>query len=467
MSKSTVSKPILLIVEDDAGLQSQLRWHFDQYETIVADNRQDAIAALRLHEASVIIQDLGLPPDEDGVDEGFKCIQDILRISPNSKVIVMTGKTDRDNALRAVAMGAYDFYQKPVEPNTLDLIVQRAFHIFELEDYNRRISVSQQEPLEGLLTNDPQLLKICRQLEKISPTTVTCTLLGESGTGKEVMARAIHQLSPRKTKRFVAINCAAVPENLIESELFGYEKGAFTGANKTTIGKVETATEGTLFLDEIGDMPLNLQAKLLRFLQERVIERVGGRSEIPVDVRVICATNKNLEEMVENGSFREDLFYRICEMTVIIPPLRNRLGDKVLLARHFKLKFAKEHGQNVTGFTPDAIPAIENYSWPGNIREMENKIKRAVIMADGKHITREDLGLAEAGELSLNLRHVRQEAERGAILRALSMTDNNISAAAKLLGVTRPTFYDLIKKYDMSQQGLEGGNDTNNGDKED
>jgi two-component system NtrC family response regulator len=467
MSKSTSSKPILLIVEDDAGLQSQLRWHFDQYETIVADNRQDAIAALRLHEAAVIIQDLGLPPDEDGVDEGFKCIQDILRISPNSKVIVMTGKTDRDNALRAVAMGAYDFYQKPVDPNTLDLIVQRAFHIHELEDYNRRLSVSQQEPLEGLITNDPQLLKICRQLEKISPTTVTCTLLGESGTGKEVMARAIHQLSPRKTKRFVAINCAAVPENLIESELFGYEKGAFTGANKTTIGKVETANEGTLFLDEIGDMPLNLQAKLLRFLQERVIERVGGRSEIPVDVRVICATNKNLEEMVKTGGFREDLFYRICEMTVIIPPLRNRLGDKVLLARHFKLKFAKEHGQHVTGFTPDAIAAIENYSWPGNIREMENKIKRAVIMADGKHVTREDLGLAEAGELSLNLRHVRQEAERGAILRALSMTDNNISAAAKLLGVTRPTFYDLIKKYDMSQQCLVNGNDAGNNDKED
>lgn len=464
MSRSTTSKPILLIVEDDAGLQSQLRWHFDQYETVVADNRQDAIAALRLHEAAVIIQDLGLPPDEDGVDEGFKCIQDILRISPNSKIIVMTGKTDHENALRAVAMGAYDFYQKPFDPNTLDLIVQRAFHIHELEDYNRRLSVSQQEPLEGLITNDPQLLKICRQLEKISPTTVTCTLLGESGTGKEVMARAIHQLSPRKAKRFVAINCAAVPENLIESELFGYEKGAFTGANKTTIGKVETASEGTLFLDEIGDMPLNLQAKLLRFLQERVIERVGGRSEIPVDVRVICATNKNLEEMVKVGSFREDLFYRICEMTVVIPPLRNRLGDKVLLARHFKLKFAKEHGQNVTGFTPDAIAAIENYSWPGNIREMENKIKRAVIMADGKHVTREDLGLAEAGELSLNLRHVRQEAERGAILRALSMTDNNISAAAKLLGVTRPTFYDLIKKYDMSQETLIGGNDSGNGD---
>lgn len=443
-------KPKLLIIEDDRGLQSQLRWHFDQYETIVAETRADAIAMLRLHETPVIIQDLGLPPDEDGVDEGFKCIQDILRISPNSKIIVMTGKTDHDNALRAVAMGAYDFYQKPVDPNTLDLIVQRAFHIFDLEDNNRRLSQIQQAPLEGLITNDPQMLKICRQLEKISPTTVTCTLLGESGTGKEIIARAIHQLSPRRNKRFIAINCAAVPENLIESELFGYEKGAFTGAAKTTPGKVETAHEGTLFLDEIGDMPLNLQAKLLRFLQERVIERVGGRSEIAVDVRVLCATNKNLEAMVREGTFREDLFYRICEMTINIPPLRNRMGDKVLLARHFKLKFAKEHGQNVTGFTPDAIAAIESYSWPGNIREIENKVKRAVIMADGKYITREDLGLAEAGDLSLNLRHVRQEAERTALLRALSMTDNNISAASKLLGVTRPTFYDLLKKFDMN-----------------
>lgn len=459
MNKQINQKPILLIVEDDKGLQSQLRWHFDQFETIFAENRNDAIAALRLHEASVIIQDLGLPPDEDGVDEGFKCIQDILRISPSSKIIVMTGKTDHENAIRAVGMGAYDFYHKPVDPNTLDLIVQRAFHIFDLESENRRLLVANQAPLEGLISNDPQMLKICRQLEKISPTTVTCTLLGESGTGKEVMARAIHQLSPRKSKRFVAINCAAVPENLIESELFGYEKGAFTGANKLTLGKVETANEGTLFLDEIGDMPLNLQAKLLRFLQERVIERVGGRTEIPVDVRVICATNKDLEKMSREGSFREDLFYRICEMTVNIPPLRDRQGDKALLARHFQLKFAKEHGQSVTGFTPDAIESIEGHNWPGNIREMENKIKRAVIMAEGKHITREDLGLAEAGDLSLNLRHVRQEAEKNAILRALSMSDHNVSGAAKLLGITRPTFYDLIKKYDMHINGSSSDED--------
>jgi two-component system, NtrC family, response regulator len=453
-------KPKLLIIEDDLGLQSQLRWHFDQYETVFAENRQDGIAALRLHEAEVIIQDLGLPPDVDGVDEGFKCIQEILRISPNSKIIVMTGKTDQENAIRAVAMGAYDFYQKPVDPTTLDLIVQRAFHIFELENVNRRLQFAQQEPLEGLITNDSIMLKICRQLEKISPTNVTCTLLGESGTGKEVLARAIHNLSPRKNKRFIAINCAAVPENLIESELFGYEKGAFTGANKTTLGKVETANEGTLFLDEIGDMPLNLQAKLLRFLQQRVIERVGGRQEIPVDVRVICATNKDLESMVKEGQFREDLFYRICEMTINIPPLRNRIGDKVLLARHFKLRFAKEYSQQVTGFTPDAIAAIESHDWPGNIREMENKIKRAVIMADGKYITRDDLGLAEAGDLSLNLRHVRQEAERTALLRALSMTDNNFSAAAKLLGITRPTLYDLLKKFDMPLAGAISENDT-------
>ncbi len=452
-------KPKSLIIEDDLGLQSQLRWHFDQYDTIFAENRADGIAALRLHEAEVIIQDLGLPPDADGVDEGFKCIQEILRISPNSKIVVMTGKTDQENAIRAVAMGAYDFYQKPVDPNTLDLIVQRAFHIFELEEVNRRLQFAQQEPLEGLITNDAVMLKICRQLEKISPTNVTCTLLGESGTGKEVLARAIHNLSPRKNKRFVAINCAAVPENLIESELFGYEKGAFTGANKTTLGKVETANEGTLFLDEIGDMPLNLQAKLLRFLQQRVIERVGGRQEIPVDVRVICATNKDLEFMVKEGHFREDLFYRICEMSINIPPLRNRIGDKVLLARHFKLRYAKEYNQQVTGFTPDAIAAIESHNWPGNIREMENKVKRAVIMADGKYLNREDLGLAEAGDLSLNLRHVRQEAERTALLRALSMTDNNFSAAAKLLGITRPTLYDLLKKFDMPLAGALNEND--------
>lgn len=443
----------LLIVEDDLGLQSQLRWHFDQYEVIVAGKRDEAIAAVRLHEPAIVLQDLGLPPDDEGVEEGFRCIREIAELSPATKIIVMTGNSDYENAVRAVAMGAYDFYQKPVNADTLDLILQRAFHIYMLEARHRRLQELQQAPLTGVIACDPGMLKICRTIEKLAPSNVTCTLTGESGTGKEVLAKALHKLSPRSGKRIVAINCAAVPENLMESELFGYEKGAFTGAAKRTLGKVEMAHEGTLFLDEIGDMPLALQAKLLRFLQERVIERVGGRSEIPVDVRVICATNKNLQEMVKEGSFREDLFYRICEMEVHIPPLRERHGDKLLLARHFLRLYAQENSSNVNGFTPEAVEAIESHDWPGNIREMENRVKRAIVMADDKLITSEDLGLAMADGLSINLRQVRQNAERTAILRALTMTESNISATAKLLGVTRPTLYDLMKKYNIQIPG--------------
>ena len=439
----------LLIVEDDLGLQSQLRWHFDQYEVVPAHNREEAIAAIRLHEPAIVLQDLGLPPDDEGVDEGFRCIREISSLSPLSKIIVMTGNADYENAVRAVAMGAYDFYQKPVNPETLDLILQRAFHIYSLEEEHRKLEEQKQSPLDGIIACDPKMLKICRTIEKLAPSTVTCTLTGESGTGKEVLAKALHNFSPRKSKRIVAINCAAVPENLMESELFGYEKGAFTGASKTTKGKVETASGGTLFLDEIGDMPLLLQAKLLRFLQERVIERVGGREEIPVDVRVVCATNKNLQQMVNEGTFREDLFYRICEMEIEIPPLRNRQGDKLILARHFLKKYAEQNNPAVTSFAPEAVEAIEAYDWPGNIREMENRIKRGVVMADDKLVSSEDLGLVNEGNFSLNLREVRYNAERAAILRALTMTEYNISATAKQLGVTRPTLYDLMKKYNI------------------
>ncbi len=443
-------KPKLLIVEDDLGLQSQLRWHFDQYEVVVAGDREEAIAAIRLHEPPIVLQDLGLPPDDEGVDEGFRCIREISNLSPTTKIIVMTGNSDYENAVRAVAMGAYDFYQKPVNAETLDLILQRAYHIFHLEEQHRRLQETQQAPLDGIIACDPAMLKICRTIEKLAPSDVTCTLTGESGTGKEVLARALHNLSPRKPHRMVAINCAAVPENLMESELFGYEKGAFTGANKRTLGKVETASGGTLFLDEIGDMPLALQAKLLRFLQERTIERVGGREEIPVDVRVVCATNKNLKKMVEEGTFREDLFYRICEMEIEIPPLRNRYGDKLLLARHFLRKFVEQNKQqNVIGFSAEAVEAIEAYDWPGNIREMENRVKRGVVMCDDKQVTSEDLGLISHESLNINLRQVRHNAERNAILRVLAMTESNISATAKLLGVTRPTLYDLIKKYNI------------------
>jgi two-component system, NtrC family, response regulator len=452
MNKSS-DKEKLLIVEDDIGLQSQLRWHFDQYEVIIAGNREDALAAVRLHEPPIILQDLGLPPDDEGVEEGFRCIREVSSLLPTAKIIVMTGNADYENAVRAIAMGAYDFYQKPVNAETLDLILQRAFHIYRLEEQNRIFKEQQQAPLDGIIACDPAMLKICRTIEKLAPSNVTCTLTGESGTGKEVLARALHRLSPRAQGRMMAINCAAVPENLMESELFGYEKGAFTGANKRTIGKIETANEGTLFLDEIGDMPLPLQAKLLRFLQERTIERVGGREDIPVDVRVVCATNKNLQQMVKDGTFREDLYYRICEMEIHIPPLRDRQGDKLLLARHFLRIYAEQNNPAVTGFSAEAAESIEAYEWPGNIREMENRVKRAVVMCEDKSIGSADLGLVNSDGVSINLRQVRLQAERSAILKALTMTENNISAAAKLLGVTRPTLYDLLKKYNVPLPG--------------
>lgn len=444
-------KRTLLIVEDDLGLQSQLRWHFEEYNVVVAVNRDEALTAVRREEPSVILQDLGLPPDDEGVEEGFATLQETLAIDPMIKVVVVTGHADYQNALRAVSMGAYDFYQKPVDTKVLDLIVQRAFQMSELEEQLRKSKEQHDSPLKGIIASSPLMLKICRSIEKLAPTNVTTLLLGESGTGKEVFAKAIHDLSEQRDNNFVAINCAAVPETLMESELFGYEKGAFTGANKQSIGKIETAENGTLFLDEIGDMPLPLQAKLLRFLQERVIERVGGRKEIPVNVRVVCATNKNLEAMVKENTFREDLFYRISEIVVKIPPLRERQGDKILLARYMLEKYAEEHRNKVTGFTPAAASAIEAYDWPGNIRELENKIKRAVIMSERKSIDNEDLDLSEELELSINLRVVRQNAEKNAINTALSLADGNMSACAKLLGITRPTLYDLIKKYELKE----------------
>ena len=443
-------KPKLLIVEDDPGLQSQLRWHFDQYDVIIAGDRENAIAAIRREEPPVVIQDLGLPPDEEGVEEGFKTIQDTLKLAPNTKIIVVTGYHDYNNALRAVALGAYDFYQKPVNTDTLDLIVQRAHQMAALEEENRRLQATTQAPLSGIIASDAAMLAVCRTVEKVAPVDVTCLVLGESGTGKEVIAKAIHNLSPRASKRFVAINCAAVPENLMESELFGYEKGAFTGATKRTLGKVEVANGGTLFLDEIGDMPLSLQAKLLRFLQERTIERLGGRDEIDVDVRVVCATNKNLTEMVGEKTFREDLYYRISEIVVELPPLRERIGDKILLARHILSKYCDAQNRKVMGFTAEAAAAIESYEWPGNVRELENKIKRAVIMADEKNISVEDLSLPHHEDLSINLRKVRQEAEKTAIIKAINLAGGQISSAAKYLGVTRPTLYDLIKKYEIT-----------------
>jgi two-component system, NtrC family, response regulator len=445
----------LLIVEDDPGLRSQLKWCFAGYNVVTAEDRSSAISELRRHEPMVVLQDLGLPPNPEGVDEGLATLQEILKLAPHTKVIVVTGHGDQENALKSVALGAYDFYQKPVDTDILQLLVERAFNISELESENRRLqTLACESPLDGIVAASEGMLQVCRMIEKVAPTNVTTLLLGESGTGKELLARALHRLSPCADKRFVAINCAAIPENLLESELFGYEKGAFTGAARQTPGKVEVANGGTLFLDEIGDMPIALQAKMLRFLQERVIERVGGREEISVDVRVVCATNQNPAELISQGRFREDLYYRISEITIDIPPFREREEGRLILARTLLMKYAKQQGRALSGFSDDAADAIEAYSWPGNVRELENKIKGAVIMADGRQVTAADLGL-ESTELapeSLNLREVRQRAESKAIRAALTKNFGNISRAAEQLGVTRPTLYDLMNKYGLSAE---------------
>lgn len=447
-------KRTLLIVEDDPGLQAQLRWSFDSFEVVVAEDRAGAIARLRRYEPQVVTLDLGLASDPDGVSEGFATLEEMLALAPNTKVIVVTGKDESENAVRAIGMGAYDFYAKPVDAEMLGLIVKRAFRLSSLELENRKLASRQgQSHLQGIIAVSPQMLKVCRTVEKIAPADVTTLLLGESGTGKELLARALHDLSPRMSKRFVAINCAAIPETLLESELFGYEKGAFTGAAKQSFGKIEYADGGTLFLDEIGDLSLALQAKLLRFLQERVIERIGGRKEIPVDVRVICATHQDLPALVKEGRFREDLYYRTSEVTIDIPPVRARHGDAVLLAHTLLHRFNDQNKRKLRGFTKDALLAIEAYQWPGNVREMENKVKRAVIMAEGTMVSREDLELTDTPDegqlLNLNLRQVRDMAELQAVQRALNLFQGNVSKAAEILGISRPSIYDLMNKHGL------------------
>ena len=443
----------LLVVEDDLALQKQIKWSLDGYESVTANDRESAMAQLRRHAPAVVTMDLGLPPDADSVSEGFKLLEQMLAAAPDTKVIVLTGQNGQANALKAVAMGAYDFLAKPFEPEVLNLCVERAFRMHELQAENKRLQALQApDAIAGLITRDPQMLRVCRTIEKVANTNASVMLLGESGTGKEVLARGLHQQSNRSNGSFVAINCAAIPENLLESELFGYEKGAFTGAAKTTPGKIETAHGGTLMLDEIGDMPMPLQAKLLRFLQERVVERVGGRQGIAVDVRVVCATHQNLAQCIKDGRFREDLYYRLAEIVVEIPPLRQRVGDAALLAHAFARRFAQEHGRSLT-LADDALRAIEAHPWPGNIRELENRIKRATIMADGSQITALDVGFTDADgvddDRSLDLRVIREAAEQRAVLAALARTDGTVAKAAELLGVSRPTLYDLMHRLGL------------------
>ena len=446
-------KPKLLIIEDDEGLLRQLRWAYDDYDVIVAGDRTSAIDALRAEEPDVVTLDLGLPPEPDGTAEGFATLDAILALKPDTKVIVASGHGARESALRAIAGGAYDFYAKPVDIDELGLIVRRAFHLHGIEAENRRLAkaVTGNAVLGGMITAAPEMLKVARTIERVANADVSVMLLGASGTGKELLARGLHEAGDRRKGTFVAINCAAIPETLLESELFGHEKGAFTGAVKTTEGKIEQAHGGTLFLDEIGDVPLPLQVKLLRFLQERVIERIGGRKAIPVDTRIVCATHQDLDAMIAAQSFREDLYYRLAEIVIKIPTLAERPGDAGLLARHFMGRYAAMN-KDVKGIAPDALAAIDAWGWPGNVRELENRMKRAVIMADGKMVTAADLDLNEAQEDGdvINLKTVRETADRRAIRRALARADGNISNTAKLLGISRPTLYDLLKNYDIS-----------------
>ena len=456
MAEKKPQLPKLLIVEDDEGLQAQLKWAYEDFEVIIAGDRESALAALRAEEPAVVTLDLGLPPDPDGTSEGFAVLDAIMELRPETKVIVASGHGARESALQAIERGAYDFYQKPVDIEALGLIVRRALNLAIIEEENRRLASQAGDDntvLGGLITSAPEMVKVARTIERVANTNVSVLLLGASGTGKELLARGLHESSDRKHGQFVAINCAAIPENLLESELFGHEKGAFTGAIKTTEGKIELANGGTLFLDEVGDIPLPLQVKLLRFLQERTIERIGGRKPIEVDTRIVCATHQNLEAMISDGGFREDLYYRLAEIVVRIPSLDERPGDATLLAKAFLQRFSAEMNPSLKGFAPDALAAMDAWHWPGNVRELENRVKRAVIMAEGKMINAEDLDLEDASEEepeALNLKSAREQADRKIIRHALARSEGNISSTARMLGISRPTLYDLLKQYDLS-----------------
>ena len=448
----------LLVIEDDPGLRSQLKWCFENFTVVEAENMKSALHQLETHEPAVVTLDLGLPPDPGGVSVGFEILEKIVSDYPGVKVIVVTGQEDRENALKAIAIGAYDFFHKPIDAKILALVVERAHRLREIELENQSLREQQQtSPLDGVITASPGMIKVCELVEKIAPSDLSVLILGESGTGKELIARAIHRMSQYSEGRFVAINCAAIPENLLESELFGHEKGAFTGASSQKKGKVEIADGGTLLLDEIGDMPIELQAKMLRFLQERVIERVGGTREIPVDVRVICATHRSIDELIESHGFREDLYFRISDMTVELPPLRERGEDIVVLAQAFVEKYAGERGGKITGLSPSAKKALLQYECKGNVRELDKIIRRAVIMSEGPVIQPYDLQIkspytevdSDDGGDDLNLAAARSKAERLAIIRALDEADGNISKASKLLDVSRPTLYSLIERLDI------------------
>jgi two-component system NtrC family response regulator len=445
----------LMIVEDDSGLQNQMRWALtDDFAVHIATNRTEALEVMASSRPRLVVLDLGLPPDEAGATEGLGILEQIIERYPNTKVVVASGNANRENAMKAISIGAYDYFSKPVDIDELKLILERAWHVSTLEEDNRRLTQAARGPIDGIIAASSTMIDVCRLIERVAPTDVSVLILGESGTGKEVVARALHRLSSREKAPFVAVNCAAIPEPLLESELFGHERGAFTGAIKQTHGKLERARGGTLFLDEIGDMPLALQVKLLRFLQNRTFQRVGGREDITVDVRIVSATNRDLQTMIGQGTFREDLYFRLNEVKMLLPPLRDREGDAVLIASTLLQKYSQIYKKAPLEFSPGALVEIARYNWPGNVRELENRVKRGVVLSQGVRVTAADMDLAAptaaaTHEEPSSLKEVRKTAEMGAIRAALVSCNYNLSRTAKLLGVSRPTLYSLLASYDI------------------
>jgi len=451
----------LLIVEDSREIREQLRWGLEkEYEILIAGNRSEALQLFRKHVPKIVTLDLGLPPDEDGSKEGLRCIEDILRTAPSTKIIVITGNHDRENGLRAVQSGAYDYYVKPVHIDELKVMLKRAHNLAAIEAENHRLLyVIEREnfDLGGIIAQSRGMQEVFATIRKVAPSDVAVMITGESGTGKELVAKAIHRLSSRRAESFVPINCGAIPENLIESELFGYERGAFSGAHSRVQGKVEYAHKGTLFLDEIGDLPFSLQVKLLRFLQEKIIQRVGGREDLSVDARIIAATNRDIGTATENGTFREDLYYRLAVIHIALPPLRERGDDVLLLANLFLKRFSREFGKKVRGFSSAALKFLTSYEWPGNVRELENNVQRAVLLSESPLVDVDVLNCSRRTDrdfltppVGMTLKDARDKVERDLIVFSIEKQGGNMAKTAEKLGISRPTLYDLVRKHGIT-----------------
>jgi two-component system NtrC family response regulator len=449
------SKPKLLVVEDNSSIAAQMKWALaEDYDVFLAEDRPGALQIARKEHPPVVTLDLGLPPRPAGTEEGFAALAEILEHDSMAKVIIITGQGEKDHALRAIGQGAYDFFCKPIQIDELKVVLSRAFYISRLErEYRELQQQVNSQPLLGMLGASPQMQEVFSSIRKVATSEVPVLIVGESGTGKELVAKAVHLNSSRKENPFIVINCSAIPETLLESELFGHEKGAFTGAHIQRKGRFEAAQGGTLFLDEIGELSPGLQVKLLRFLQEQKIERVGGREEIFVDARVLAATNKDLGQAMKEGKFREDLYYRLGVVTLSLPPLREREGDVLLLATALLQRYGHENRKKINGFTPQAVHTLKNYSWPGNVRELENRIKRAVIMAEGVKATPADLELdsSYAKFEGWGLKEAREELEKELIQKALAKNKGNMTRTAEELGVSRPTLYELLEKLGIEK----------------